>query len=134
MMNQKEPVYICSPLSATTKEEMLRNMHAARAYAREVSGELNCRAIAPHAWLPELLDDKSPDERELAMKFDMELLRKCGTIIICHPAVTKGVAAEMDEAQELGIPIFVRPAPGKYHPARRIPEIGEAADWRAWGL
>lgn len=133
-MERKGSVYICSPLSAPTREEMLCNMQAAREYAREVSCELNCRTFAPHAWLPELLNDSSPDERELAMNFDMELLSRCGTIIICHPAVTKGVADEMDEAQKLGIPIFVRPAPGKYHPARRIPGIGEDADWGSWGL
>ena len=134
MMTTKDRVYICSPLSAPTTQETEHNMHIAREYAREVMSELKCRVFAPHAWLPELLDDAIPAERKLAMQFDMKLLNTCSVVVVCHPSVTAGVAKEIAEAQKLEIPIFVRPAPDKYHPARRIPEIGEDADWRAWGL
>lgn len=133
-MDPNRPIYICSPLSADTREGMLHNMQMARAYVNEVSAELNHRAIAPHAWLPEILDDTVPEERALAMVFDMEILTLCGTLLICHPTVTKGMAAEIAFAEQHGIAIFIHPGPGKYYPARRIPGIGEAADWGAWGL
>lgn len=134
MMTKSDRVYICSPLSASTTQETERNMHIAREYVREVMSELKCRVFAPHAWLPELLDDAIPAERKLAMEFDMKLLKTCSVVVICHPSVTAGVAKEIAEAQKIGTPIFVRPAPGKYHPARQIPEIGIDAGWEAWGL
>lgn len=133
-MTRNETAYICSLLSAPTVQEMERNMHAAREYAREAMSELKCRVFAPHAWLPELLDDTVPQEREIAMAFNMEILKLCTVIIVCHPKITKGMAAEIAFAQQHGIAIFVHPASGKYHPARRIPRIGDDADWRAWGI
>lgn len=132
-MDQNKPVYICSPLSAPTEQEVGRNMYAAREYARDVMSELRCRVYAPHAWMPELLDNMVPQERELVMASDMEILKLCTTIIVCHPKITKGMAIELAFVKQHGIKIFVRPAPDKYYPAERIPEMGATADWRAWG-
>lgn len=132
-MNQNKPVYICSPLSAPTEQEMGRNMYAAREYAREVGSELRCKVFATHAWLPELLDDMVPAERKLALQFGLKVLKLCGALIICHPTITKGMAKEIDIAKQLGLDIFVRPSPNQYYTAERIPEMGATADWRAWG-
>ena len=51
-MNKNDLVYICSPLSAPTKEGIQKNMERAAHYARLVSGTFGCRAIAPHSFLP----------------------------------------------------------------------------------
>ena len=56
-MKKNDIVYICSPLSAPTKEGIRQNMEKAAHYARLVSGTFGCRAIAPHSFLPEYLDD-----------------------------------------------------------------------------
>lgn len=133
-MDQNKPVYICSPLSASNREQMLANMQTARNHMREVSEELHCRALAPHAWLPELLDDNNPTERGLALDFGVKLLRLCGTLIVCHPSITKGMAIEITLAQELGLTFLAHPAPGKYYPPKRIPKPGVCADWGAWGF
>lgn len=132
-MEQKKPVYICSPLSAPSREGILRNMMAAREYMRKVSLELGRRAIAPHAWLPELLDDSVWEERELALRFDTQALHLCESLIICHPEVTRGMAMEIELAQGLGLPILARPAAGEYDSPKSIPEVGIKADWGAWG-
>ena len=62
-MLKKGMYYICSPLSASTKEEIQKNMLQARHYMESISQSFSCRAIAPHAYLPELLDDQSQRER-----------------------------------------------------------------------
>lgn len=133
-MDQNKSVYICSPLRAPTEQEMGRNMHAAREYARDVMSELGCRVFAPHAWLPELLDDTVPAERTLALQLGIKILKLCNTLIICHPTVTNGMAKEIAFAQQHGIAIYARPAPDQYHPVRCIPQTGVKADWGAWGL
>ena len=133
-MTRNDTVYICSPLSAPTEQEMGRNMHAAREYAHEICSELGCKVFAPHAWLPELLDDTVPAERKLALQFGIKILKLCNTLIICHPTVTDGMAKEIAFAQQHGLAIFVRPAPNQYHPVSRIPQTGVKADWEAWGL
>ena len=62
-------VYICSPLSAETDEEMLSNMRNARAYMYYAMTVMGYAARAPHAYLPMLLCDKIPSERAAALTF-----------------------------------------------------------------
>ena len=64
----KWKAYICSPLSAFTDDEVLRNMHIARAYMYYVIERMGYLAKAPHAYLPILLCDKIPVERAIALK------------------------------------------------------------------
>ena len=67
-------VYICSPLSAETDEEMLSNMRNARAYMYYAMTVMGYAARAPHAYLPMLLCDKIPSERAAALTFGLQLL------------------------------------------------------------
>ena len=68
---KKRKAYICSPLSAPTPGGIRRNMEAARWYMQIVSERLDCRAVAPHAYLPEFLDDQNEQEREMALTFGL---------------------------------------------------------------
>lgn len=131
-MNRNKPIYICSPLFAPSKEGMLCNMLVARYYARVVSFELHNRALASHAWLPELLDDTIPKERTLALDFGKQLLEMCGALVICHPTITKGMAGEIEAASRLGLAILIRPSPGNYYPVNSFPEVGVSTGWRDW--
>lgn len=72
-MKKNDIVYICSPLSAPTKEGIRQNMEKAAHYARLVSGTFGCRAIAPHSFLPEYLDDNIPEEREAGLAFGLSI-------------------------------------------------------------
>ena len=58
--------YVCSPLSAPTRAEIMVNAQRARTYMAMCEREFGCRAVAPHAYLPYLLDDFNPEERALA--------------------------------------------------------------------
>lgn len=99
-------VYICSPLSAPTEEGIRQNMEKAAHYARLVSGAFGCRAIAPHSFLPEYLDDSIPEEREAALAFGLSVLRLCKAVIVCGSRISSGMQGEIRMAGELHIPAY----------------------------
>lgn len=80
----KELVYVCSPLGAPTKEGVQENMQKAKEYMKLVSEKMHCRAIAPHAILPEYLDDSIPEERAVGLRFGLDLLRICKKMVVCR--------------------------------------------------
>lgn len=106
-MNKNDLVYICSPLSAPTKEGVRQNMEKAAYYAGLVSGVTGCRAIAPHSFLPEYLDDNIPAEREVALAFGLSVLRLSKAIIVCGSRISSGMRGEIKMAGELNIPAYV---------------------------
>ena len=72
----RKRAYICSPLSAEKDVDFLRNMHSARAYMYYAFEKMEMYARAPHAYLPMLLCDRIPSERDLALNFGLSLLGK----------------------------------------------------------
>ena len=79
-------VYICSPLSAETDEEMLSNM--------------------PHAYLPMLLCDKIPSERAAALTFGLQLLSDSDMLFVCGSRISQGMRGEILHAVSLNMPIY----------------------------
>lgn len=105
-MLKKGMYYICSSLSAPTEGGIRRNMLKARGYMEVVTGQFGCRAVAPHAYLPELLDDRNPQERELGLQFGMALLGLCDGIIVCGEVVSSGMREEIRAAGEKHLPVY----------------------------
>lgn len=122
--------YICSPLSATTAEGIRRNMEAARWYMQMVSQSWDCHAVAPHAYLPEFLDDKDEQERELALVFGLAYLGTCDRLVICGRRITKGMLGEIEHAAAHEIPIFW--IQEDYSPRRRSIGKIEYEEIRGW--
>ena len=54
--------YVCSPLSAATRAAMLSNAAKAKNYMGLAEQEFGERSVAPHAFLPYLLDDGVPED------------------------------------------------------------------------
>ena len=52
--------HVCSPLSASTRAEMMANAARAGYYMSKAEQEFGDRAVAPHAVLPYILDDTIP--------------------------------------------------------------------------
>ena len=111
---KKELVYICSPLSAPTHEGIKNNMNRAREYMKEVSEMYDCRAVAPHAILPAILDDTVSEERVLGLNFGLDLLRLCKKIVVCGTVISSGMKNEIALAKELGIEIIYKDMPSKH--------------------
>ena len=105
-MKKNDLVYICSPLSAPTKQGIRKNMEKAAYYAGLVSGVTGCRAIAPHSFLPEYLDDDIPEEREAGLAFGLSVLRLSKAIIVCGSRISSGMRGEIRLAGELNIPAY----------------------------
>jgi hypothetical protein len=102
-------IYVCSPLSAPTRPQMLVNALRASEYMGSAESEFGSQAVAPHAYLPYLLDDSVPEQRALALEFGQKLLALCSLLVVYGAEITAGMASEIALAQELGIPIEYRP-------------------------
>lgn len=100
-----EKAYICSPLGADTTEEIHRNMLCARELMYYSSKLFGVVAVAPHAYLPILLNDTVADERSLGLSFGVELLSMCQHIFVCGNRISSGMAAEIKYAAKHGIKI-----------------------------
>lgn len=107
MFDKEDLLYICSPLSAPTRELIGENMRKAGQYAQLVSRQFGCRAIAPHSFLPEYLDDNIPREREVALEFGLSVLEISKAMIVCGNRISRGMAGEIRRAKELQIPVFL---------------------------
>lgn len=106
MIKENDVVYICSPLSAPTEKEIRVNMERARSYMKLVSEVFGCRALAPHAYLPELLDDRILWERELGLFVGMRILEKCQALIVCSTTISRGMRMEIEAARRLDMPVY----------------------------
>lgn len=105
---KRKKVYICSPCGAPNKEGVRKNMLAARSYVNYVeSTQKNVKAYAPHAYLPEMLDDNDEEERSIALHMCMELLSRCTEIYVFGNRISAGMKTEIRYAVENGIRVFV---------------------------
>ena len=101
-------IYVCSPLSAPTRCEMLTNAAKASTYMTWAENEFGEKAVAPHAYLPYILDDRIPEQRALALEFGRKLLAMCSLVVVFGPRISKGMGAEINSAEKLGIPVVYR--------------------------
>ena len=105
-MDKNGFVYVCSPLSAASIDGIRKNMQKAAYYSSIVNMKLGCRAIAPHSFLPDYLDDNIPEERIAAIQIGLYLLQMSKAIVVCGGEVTEGMKGEIEKAKEWGIPIY----------------------------
>ena len=71
-------IYICSPL----RGDYAKNIGMALPkYCREVAlqGDI---PIAPHIYFTQFLDDAKPDERNIGLKFGLELVKLCDKVCV----------------------------------------------------
>ena len=117
-------IYVCSPLSAPTRAGMLANAAKASTYMVMAEREFHCRAVAPHAYLPYLLDDRVPAERALALEFGRKLLAMCSQLVVYGSRISESMRGEIALAEKLGIPVLYR---------RGIPRADREEDGRHAG-
>ena len=103
----RKRAYICSPLSAGTRDEVIRNMKQARFYMTHAMDRMQVVARAPHAYLPMILCDGIPAERALALKFGLELLELSSILLVCGSSLTPGMKGEILHALSLKMPVVV---------------------------
>lgn len=100
-------IYVCSPLNAPTQKGIRENMLKAREYIRIIEDSFpGVKCYAPHAWLPEMLDDNDTADRKLALDFGIQMLRKCEALFICGNRISDGMANEIKLANNWGISVY----------------------------
>ena len=100
-------IYICSPLRGETNEIIRENMMKTREYIDIINRCLapKVRSVAPHAYLPEMLDDNDPTQRELALDFGLKLLSLCDTMIVVGDRISEGMRGEIEIANQKDMPV-----------------------------
>lgn len=83
--------------------EVEANVAAAIRYCRYVI-EAGFMPVASHLLYPRILDDNNPTERELGLAFGLALLGLCDEVWVFGP-ISRGMAAEIEEARRLNKPI-----------------------------
>ena len=94
MRVKRKVVYICSPYSG----DVDKNIKNAYAYCRNVIKN-GCIPIAPHLFFPQFLNDDNPEERELALSMNKELILRCDEVWVFGDTVSKGMAEEIEFAR-----------------------------------
>ena len=103
----REKAYICSPCRAKSSFMRRANMMAARYYMYYAFTHMGLCPCAPHAALPTMLNDEIERERDLALKFGLEMLTISDRLLVCGHVLTDGMRGEIRKAKELSIPITV---------------------------
>ena len=88
-------VYVCSPYAGNIKA----NVRNARRYCRFATDQQTI-PIAPHLLFPQFLNDNDPEQRELGLFMGNVLLSKCAEIWVFGDFISKGMAAEIDKAED----------------------------------
>ena len=120
--------YICSPLSAPDAKGVSHNMDMARFYMERMQVLCHCRTFASHAYLPLMLDDSIPEERENALRIGMELMDLCDALIICGRRISSGMEGEIKEALENGMEVYWYDSEEKHFELRAIESWREEWD------
>lgn len=101
----KPRVYICSPLGAEDAAGIQQNMLAARRYCDVAEQMQEVVAKAPHAWLPEFLDDHNSNERQIGLDVGIAMLESADAVFVCGDRISAGMKAEILLAKENNITI-----------------------------
>ena len=105
-MLSKKRAYICSPLSADTTKGVAHNMDMAIFYMERMKELYHCRTFASHAYLPLMLDDAIPDERQTALQIGREIMKLCDVLIICGRHVSRGMEGEIKAAFQMKMEVY----------------------------
>ena len=103
-------VYVASPLRAATAHEVDTNKQKAKRYMETLNNlfaecGIPYRAVAPHAYLPEILDDNCLMQRHLALEFGKNLLALCSALVVFSiDGISEGMQYEIEYAQH--VPCF----------------------------
>lgn len=96
-------IYICSRYKGTARE-ITKHKQLARIYCR-MAWDKGFFPIAPHLYLPQILDDENKTERGAALKLGLKALEACAEVWVFGKKISKGMRGEIERAAELKIPV-----------------------------
>ena len=100
--------YVCSPYRGKTPEQVQVHFNYTVDLTREMLLYGHC-PITPHLYITASLNDNDPEERKIGLEAALELLKKCDAVIVGQRyGISEGMAAEIETAKQLNIPVFYR--------------------------
>lgn len=113
-------VYICAPL----RGDVEKNIEFARQKAQEVfqAGDI---PVCPHLMFPPIADPEHPAQDQAAREMGLRLVESCQQVRVCGSTITEGMRAEIQLAQEQGIPVvFEQEPPQRTRPRKKSAQKG----------
>lgn len=107
-------VYICAPL----RGNMENNIEFARQKAQEVfrAGGI---PVCPHLMFPPIADPGNPAQDQAAREMGLRLVESCQHVRVYGSTITEGMQAEIQHAQEQGIPVAFEREPLQHDRPRK---------------
>ena len=99
-MSEHKLVYIASPYAG----DVPKNIEFAKA-ACLYAMEQNCTPVAVHLLYPQFLNDNDLAQRSAGLTMGHRVLLACDELWVCGEHISSGMAAEITEAEKLGIPV-----------------------------
>ena len=93
-------IYVASPYAGDVEKHVEYAKQACRAVM-----ESGHAFFAPHLLYPSILDDNVPEERQLGIDMGLTMLEKCDELWTFGDHISKGMQAEIKEAERIGIPV-----------------------------
>ena len=93
-------IFICSPYAGDVE----LNTNRARRYCRFAHSRGHL-PFAPHLLFPQFLDDNDPEERQAGIKMGLSMLGFCNELWCFGREISPGMAAEIEWAEKLKIPV-----------------------------
>ena len=111
-LKRKPKIYVCCPVRPKANDpdeavgELKRNLDRAERACRliiEAGGIPLCSPLYCIYGLS--LDEQKPDDRALGLEIGMDMLRSADEVIVFSEHISEGMAAEINLASQLGIPV-----------------------------
>lgn len=99
-------VYICAPLRGNVEN----NIEFARQKAQEVF-QAGGIPVCPHLMFPPIANPGNPAQDQAAREMGLRLVESCQQVRVCGATITEGMRAEIQRAQEQGVPVVFEQEP-----------------------
>lgn len=120
MQDGPQMVYICAPL----RGNVIGNIEFARRKAQEVF-QAGGIPVCPHLMFPSIADVNDPAQDRAAREMGFRLVESCQRVHVYGSTITEGMRAEIQHAQEQGIPVvYEREPPQRVRPRKRSAQKG----------
>ena len=114
MQDSPQMVYICAPL----RGDVEKNIEFARQKAQEVfrAGGI---PVCPHLMFPSIADVNDPAQDQAAREMGLHLVESCQRVHVYGSTITEGMEAEIQRAQDQGIPVVFEQEPPQRAQSRK---------------
>lgn len=111
-------IFMAHPVAGDVEE----NLGRAKRWVKWIEDTLN--VVVAATWIVEcqIYDDSDPERRAASFKRNFEVLKRCDEFWMVGPYISKGMAEEMEFAQDHEMRVVDFTFLGRFEPPKEIPE------------